>query len=219
MKNSFWRQAFTLIELLVVIAIIAILAALLLPSLSAAKSTAKSITCKSNLRQIGFAAASYESSYDILYNPSFAPYANTASGNSWDYILVAKEKALSDKMLKCPCDPSEIYFNTYMPRTYLANAPCNSNIPDAASPLGKKLSNIISPSQKIIHFCSYSTGNSSFYSYDMNISLNGSSKHYNISSFLHGSYANTLFCDGHVQNWIKDYFVWTYPNTAWDIRL
>ena len=56
------RRGFTLIELLVVIAIIAVLIALLLPAVQAAREAARRAQCVNNLKQIGLAAANYESS-------------------------------------------------------------------------------------------------------------------------------------------------------------
>lgn len=49
-------RAFTLIELLTVIAIIGILAAIIIPTVGRVRASARSATCKSNLRQIALAA-------------------------------------------------------------------------------------------------------------------------------------------------------------------
>jgi len=55
------KRGFTLIELLVVIAIIAVLIALLLPAVQAAREAARRAQCVNNLKQLGLAAANYES--------------------------------------------------------------------------------------------------------------------------------------------------------------
>ena len=51
------KRGFTLIELLVVVAIIAVLIAILLPSLSRAKESAKRAVCLTNLKAQGQAVA------------------------------------------------------------------------------------------------------------------------------------------------------------------
>jgi len=57
------RQGFTLIELLVVVAIIGVLIALLLPTIQAARESARRVGCWSNLRSIGIALHTYHDAH------------------------------------------------------------------------------------------------------------------------------------------------------------
>ena len=61
MKN---RRGFTLIELLVVISIIAMLLAILMPALGKVKEKAKSVVCRTNLKQTAFACTMYSDDYN-----------------------------------------------------------------------------------------------------------------------------------------------------------
>ena len=70
------RGSFTLTELLVVISIIATLAALLMPSLSSARSTGRSVQCKNNQRQLGIAMRLYTADNDDVL-----PYAWTSTSS------------------------------------------------------------------------------------------------------------------------------------------
>jgi prepilin-type N-terminal cleavage/methylation domain-containing protein/prepilin-type processing-associated H-X9-DG protein len=81
------RAAFTLIELLVVIAIIAILAALLLPSLSAAKQRAYTVECMNNLRQLSIGWLTYANDHNDFIPPnnwnSVAGGSSQSTADSW----------------------------------------------------------------------------------------------------------------------------------------
>jgi prepilin-type N-terminal cleavage/methylation domain-containing protein/prepilin-type processing-associated H-X9-DG protein len=96
------RSGFTLIELLVVIAIIGLLTALLLPAVQAAREAARRTQCVNNLKQLGVAVHTYESSYRAFppgYVSNFDASGNdTGPGWGWSTLLLPQmeQKPLFD---------------------------------------------------------------------------------------------------------------------------
>lgn len=78
------RRAFTLIELLVVIAIIALLIGILLPSLAAARESARQIKAAANARSVTQGVAVYAASGKQFFPPHYV-YAASQDGLDWRF--------------------------------------------------------------------------------------------------------------------------------------
>jgi prepilin-type N-terminal cleavage/methylation domain-containing protein len=106
-------EAFTLVELMVVIAIIAILAALLLPSLSRAKASAKRVDCLNNLRQIALGIHLYAGdngdTLPAMPNVSGDTLATNDCGIFYkrlirNYVGLQGPSSPQDRLFACPAD-------------------------------------------------------------------------------------------------------------------
>jgi prepilin-type N-terminal cleavage/methylation domain-containing protein len=126
-RKSESRRGFTLIELLVVIAIIALLISLLLPSLGAARKTARNVICQSNLRQFGIAIQAY---LDDQKDPKFMDLNSPPPGVVGPNALLWQISAVfalrpymggteSNKPYTCPSAEGDTSVRTHEMAVYL----------------------------------------------------------------------------------------------------
>lgn len=129
-------RAFTLVELLVVISIIALLLSVLMPSLNKARNSAKSVACKSNLKQQGYAVMLYVEDNSQRMPPSYIPTNGSSLTNNWvplisRYIGDKKpsdtfwDQKVSKKVWMCPSyvqlNPGDPLWNSTFQYSYAMN--------------------------------------------------------------------------------------------------
>jgi prepilin-type N-terminal cleavage/methylation domain-containing protein len=107
-----WRnRGFTLIELLVVIAIISTLAALLMPSIRAAQSSARTVSCMNNHRQVAMGLIAFAGDHEQRLPGSSPGYAkgwtstfdnSQPNGDMTELSVLVSEGLVSRKSFVCP---------------------------------------------------------------------------------------------------------------------
>ncbi|MHC4444373.1 MAG: type II secretion system protein [Planctomycetota bacterium] len=103
------KPAFTLIELLTVVAILALLIAIILPSLSKARSQTKRTACAAHLRQVGIALLAYlpenrDRMPHISYMPSYGPGPLTTDEPIYLADVLKRQLNKQEEVLECPED-------------------------------------------------------------------------------------------------------------------
>jgi len=106
-RRHITTTGFSLIELLVVVGIVSLLIALLLPALTSARETARSIQCASTGRQVGLVMQVYVRDNGVLPKGRAAPDAEDTAAYTvptdvrWTYQLVTQYQLAGDLFL-CP---------------------------------------------------------------------------------------------------------------------
>ena len=210
-QNSKRRRyrAFTLIELLVVLATIGLLAALILPSLSRAKTQGFSTICRNHLRQIGFAAQMYLADYrhyPTFWGMPIIPISPTGAQLPDDASL-ARYLSGEGKVFNCPVqERTPLGYWSGPPGGYALNAHGTDSGPQylqLSEPLGLlqggwgiKEAKVCCPADMIAYGDTVTGGGS--LSPTATNRFGGMTAR-SLPSSRHLGGANLLFCEGHVE--------------------
>ena len=220
------NKAFTLIELLVVVAIIALLTSILLPGLSSAKELARSVSCKSNLKNMNLAVHMYTCTWEFYppawvigdpvsiawcggyYNQKGISCMDVTKGPLWPYL---EQK----KMLACPSFSTSAVKYTGsgqisgygINNQYVAGDPI-VNLNDGASGMTSyarpaTTSQIKRPAETVLFgdCARVKQGLQTEEIYVYPLYKHGSAtKNYATFHFRHQDQANAGFCDGHADS-------------------
>ncbi|MDR1283089.1 MAG: DUF1559 domain-containing protein [Opitutaceae bacterium] len=190
MKN----RAFTLIELLTVIAIIGILAAILIPTVSSVRATARRTQCLSNTRQIGMAMLLYASDHKDTF-----PLAYQGGGiGAWSKQLVDSGCIKTPPhVFTCPVDKKANETTQKTPDLPGRSFGAPVRTLDPRSGLPRKLSDIPALSQVFIlveRHDSMGWDYTQYNGHNIDRSVFASAA----ANDLHGNARNFAFADGHV---------------------
>lgn len=117
------RRAFTLIELLVVISIIALLISILLPALGAARDTARTVQCGSNVKQIVLGFHVYAADQQDWLAPFLenqpgtvgsSDPRNPANGPTWHERLAGNDRSLDGHDPDYTYSSFDSFYNQHM---------------------------------------------------------------------------------------------------------
>jgi prepilin-type N-terminal cleavage/methylation domain-containing protein/prepilin-type processing-associated H-X9-DG protein len=220
------NREFTLIELLVAIAIIAILAAILLPALSRAKDTAKSVACVNNLKQLTVAWHLYAGDNNDFLVPnnniaasSDGPVPSWCYGTGVNDINTTNIEAgllyqydQSAAIYHCPADLSTAIAlsGKSLPemrvRSYNLSQSVNGNPnawPLAHLPSFPRSAQIQTPDPALcLVFVDENAGTMRDSQFGMpTIFYDGTTDWWDMPSDRHALGANLSFTDGHVEHW------------------
>ncbi len=208
---SIVKDGFTLIELITTCAVIAVLSAILIPVVSAAKSSASKAKCASNMRQIGIAISLFAQNNHGQFPLSTHSVQNVEE--SWIYTLAPYLQDV-DAVRICPADPQgearlQQNLTSYVLNEYVVVA----NMDPFGNVSGNSYTNLNrleSPSRTMVAFIasdSMSLGDHSDHTHSRGwTSWNRVTADIQPNRFGGGSgsglggSANYLFADGHVEN-------------------